>query len=378
MRKKMVRILALILCAVMILGMISMIVNAEEIQPKHITQHRNEYSFTTLEDLVELAAGTYSEWTTFEYTGEGELVIDEDLTLPAGTYLTSWDNAVRIEEGTTVEADEVNCPLIVDGTLTCRQVEVNVWLEVNGMLCVEEGIQVWGDEYLEGLENIVITNNPEIHYTLMAFSVEEMLVLAEETRNQTDPRVVYQIWVVDRFDLTESVVFADNASVQLDYPMTVVAGAKLKAPQLNFNKQLTVLGEVEVEELSLYAPMDQLIVEAGGSLTADRICVYYSEGSPDLDTCLSGLDLDSYVVHTENEGLWILEWAGADAETTPGDLDGNDIVDDADVALLLWHTLFPETYEIVGEADLNGDGEVDDADVAYLLWHTLFPDAYPL
>ena len=71
MRKKMVRILALILCAVMILGMIPMIVNAEEIQPKHITQHRNEYSFTTLEDLVELAAGTYSEWTTFEYQVEG-------------------------------------------------------------------------------------------------------------------------------------------------------------------------------------------------------------------------------------------------------------------------------------------------------------------
>ena len=128
MRKKMVRILALILCAVMILGMIPMIVNAEEIQPKHITQHRNEYSFTTLEDLVELAAGTYSEWTTFEYTGEGELVIDEDLTLPAGTYLTSWDNAVRIEEGTTVEADEVNCPLIVDGTLTLHEHVAARWL----------------------------------------------------------------------------------------------------------------------------------------------------------------------------------------------------------------------------------------------------------
>ena len=62
----------------------------------------------------------------------------------------------------------------------------------------------------------------------------------------------------------------------------------------------------------------------------------------------------------------------------PGDLNGDGAVDDADVALLLWHTLFPENYEILGEADFNADGTADDADVAYLLWHTLFPAQYPL
>ena len=137
MRKKMVRILALILCAVMILGMIPMIVNAEEIQPKQITQHRKDYSFTTFEDLKELAAGTYSESVTFEYTGEGELVIDEDLILPAETTLDSWENGVRIVEGVTVEAYEVNCPLIVDGTLKCREIDINVRVEINGKLYVE-------------------------------------------------------------------------------------------------------------------------------------------------------------------------------------------------------------------------------------------------
>ena len=62
----------------------------------------------------------------------------------------------------------------------------------------------------------------------------------------------------------------------------------------------------------------------------------------------------------------------------PGDLNADDIVDDADVALLLWHTLFPENYAISGDADFTGDDNVDDADVAYLLWHTLFPENYPL
>ena len=63
---------------------------------------------------------------------------------------------------------------------------------------------------------------------------------------------------------------------------------------------------------------------------------------------------------------------------TPGDLNGDGGVNDADVALLLWHTLFPDAYEISGNADFNGDGVVNDADVAYLLWHTLFPEQYPI
>lgn len=62
----------------------------------------------------------------------------------------------------------------------------------------------------------------------------------------------------------------------------------------------------------------------------------------------------------------------------PGDMSGDGVIDDGDVAQLLWHTLFPDAYAIVGNADFNHDGTVDDKDVAYLLWHTLFPDAYPL
>lgn len=61
-----------------------------------------------------------------------------------------------------------------------------------------------------------------------------------------------------------------------------------------------------------------------------------------------------------------------------GDVNGDGAIDDSDVARLLWHTLFAESYPIIGDADFNRDDKVDDADVAYLLWHTLFPDAYPI
>jgi len=61
-----------------------------------------------------------------------------------------------------------------------------------------------------------------------------------------------------------------------------------------------------------------------------------------------------------------------------GDVNDDGSVNDDDVILLLWHTLLPDMYPIVGDADFTGDGSINDEDVIYLLWHTLLPDLYPL
>lgn len=68
----------------------------------------------------------------------------------------------------------------------------------------------------------------------------------------------------------------------------------------------------------------------------------------------------------------------ATSTATPGDLTGDTNVDNKDVEYLLWFTLFPEDYQIVGDADFNVDNIVDNLDVEYLLWYTLFPEDYPL
>jgi hypothetical protein len=67
-----------------------------------------------------------------------------------------------------------------------------------------------------------------------------------------------------------------------------------------------------------------------------------------------------------------------DTNKIPGDIDGNNCVDNQDVEFLLWFTLFPDDYSISVNADFNGDNTVDNQDVEYLLWHTLFPNDYPL
>ena len=61
-----------------------------------------------------------------------------------------------------------------------------------------------------------------------------------------------------------------------------------------------------------------------------------------------------------------------------GDFTGDDTVNNDDVILLLWHTLFPEDYPLSVNADLTGDDSVNNDDVVLLLWHTLFPEDYPL
>ena len=106
---------------------------------------------------------------------------------------------------------------------------------------------------------------------------------------------------------------------------------------------------------------------------------------PELgEDCFGGETITVY--YPEENETWTqeaIENLGEFVELVPyqyeaGDLNGDGIVTDDDVALLLWHTLFPEDFEILGNADFTGDGLVTDDDVAYLLWHTLFPEDFPL
>lgn len=73
-----------------------------------------------------------------------------------------------------------------------------------------------------------------------------------------------------------------------------------------------------------------------------------------------------------------LEVFVAAPEALPGDMTGDDLVDNEDVVTLLWHTLFPDTNPLDANADLTGNGITDNEDVVLLLWHILFPEEFPL
>ena len=63
---------------------------------------------------------------------------------------------------------------------------------------------------------------------------------------------------------------------------------------------------------------------------------------------------------------------------TPGDIDGNDVVNRDDVIALLLHVSMPAAFPISIPADYNGDGLVTRDDVIQLLLYVSMPDAFPL
>jgi len=65
-------------------------------------------------------------------------------------------------------------------------------------------------------------------------------------------------------------------------------------------------------------------------------------------------------------------------EYTPGDVNGDDKVDEDDVIYLLRHLFLPDTYPVRIPADYDRSGTVNEDDVIYLLRSLFMPDKYPL
>lgn len=133
-------------------------------------------------------------------------------------------------------------------------------------------------------------------------------------------------------------------------------------------KSVTVIGESafydckELSEIHFKGDAPELAYDIFTNVTANA---YYPEGN------------STWTEEERQSYGGDITWIGF-RESTTGDLDGVEGVDNRDVEYLLWHTLFPEDYPLTKNADFTGDGCVDNQDVEYLLWHTLFPDEYPL
>ena len=140
---------------------------------------------------------------------------------------------------------------------------------------------------------------------------------------------------------------------------------------------------------SIVIPESVTMIGDWAFVCEDLECVTFIGDAPEFGFDVFE-DVKATVYYPANNPTWTadvmhshggtLTWVPyeAEAEIVPGDVDGDGVINDADVARLLWHILFPDTYEVSGNADYNGDGRVDDQDVAYLLWHTLFPEQYPI
>ena len=74
----------------------------------------------------------------------------------------------------------------------------------------------------------------------------------------------------------------------------------------------------------------------------------------------------------------VFELIPVEQEHIPGDMDGNETVNEDDVIYLLRYVVFPDQYPISTTADFNDDNLVNEDDVIYLLRHIVYPEQYPL
>ena len=63
---------------------------------------------------------------------------------------------------------------------------------------------------------------------------------------------------------------------------------------------------------------------------------------------------------------------------TPGDVDGNGVVDLNDAIHLLYYVNFPASYSVNQPVDFDGNATEDLNDAIYLLYYVNFPSSYPL
>ncbi len=71
-------------------------------------------------------------------------------------------------------------------------------------------------------------------------------------------------------------------------------------------------------------------------------------------------------------------WSSTSSEFVPGDVSGDNKLNNQDAIHLLKHVMNSAQYTINQNADMNGDGKVNNQDAIYLLKHILNPASYPL
>ena len=141
----------------------------------------------------------------------------------------------------------------------------------------------------------------------------------------------------------------------------------------------------KLTKITIPERVSQIGNSAFESCTALTEIVFTGDAPAIGDTCFSTLTATAYYPMVNSS--WTEEvrrdYGGAinwvsSGNLIPGDMDGDNVVDNRDVEYLLWCTLFPDDYTVTGNADFNNDNAIDNQDVEYLLWHTLFPGEYPL
>ncbi|MBO5129001.1 MAG: leucine-rich repeat protein [Oscillospiraceae bacterium] len=267
-----------------------------------------------------------------------------------------------------------DAPACMEGHIPFDELETTAYYPANNATWTEEAMASYGGTITW------VSYEPDSSDEVIVATWEELKAAIARAEASTDPEQVFTIkWDMWRvIEVGESIEIPENCVFNPGC-ILIPEGVTLTVPGgFSTISGIEVSGKLVTPDLFIQPEVGgQLYITETGSVDIPYIRITDTEAPETnrLDDILYGLDQSLYNVEEVGYGDWVLTLKAAEI---PGDTDGDGSVDEADVAQLLWYTLFPDAYTVVGNADFNADNAVDEADVAYLLWHTLFPDAYPL
>lgn len=370
MKMKLSRLLSILLCAVMVLGMMpSMTVHGAEpktIEVKTYT-HRGEsedgwnfytvkteektveepedelalsarsspktvktivkdqygdITFETFEDLKYLAGQHYNEYTTVVYVGPWDFVISEDLTIPENVELYFFDCAVTVAEGVTFTlADSCNFDtLTVNGTLAGNYINIEKSLTVTGSLICMAEVGVSSDCAISGLDKIIYDNEwctLTVYYDVSDEASLQAGLKRAEKENGAHYFHFFTLTLPGDLVLTESATIPENSGIYIDKDYDLGGNPTLtltKGATLTLNGyavscvNLVVNGKLSNNSVLdiIYDVGGRLTIGSGGSYTGNG-SLYVSAYELDKpDAAVPGLDLDQFFVEKLSTGYWVL------------------------------------------------------------------------
>ena len=273
-----------------------------------VTQNEYDgYSFTTFEDLKELAAGSYEEYTRIYYESAEPLVISEDLALPEELRVMMQDARITVSAGITFQAGSLSAGvLVVEGTAHIGSLQVQSELTVTGTLNCGDTILLGLDTAVTGGENVVFANSWSGFWVDCQIGDEAGLRRAvAAAAGDQNSRKTYALVISDNVVLTEDVTIPANCELNVMAPLTVSSGCTLTLNGYTYvQDQLTVEGTLHNEKhmnihISEYDNGSMVI--SGGSYTGSGPLYVFCEDYATMQAAVSGLDMSDFEVTEYNE-----------------------------------------------------------------------------
>ena len=285
------------------------------------------FNFTTFAELKELASRSYDQEVLATYTGEGRLVISEDLVLPGNLSLSCAE--LYIPQGVTLDASAHEVfstgiqvgSLVVDGTIISVSTTVRGELTVNGIFnnyhCIDiisetsEVFQIVGRENIKAMREYTYIFKK---YSANSIAEIQALIDAEEP---SEPSISYYAELNGDAAVAGTLDIPDNWCVAVDGSFTIPSGSSVTVSGgLDILATCTVSGELTTVNngaISLYGD-GRIQVLGGASFTASCI----TEADP--KQVIQGVNWDPYDIE-KSSPFWIARYVGTVQKlSTPTDL----------------------------------------------------------